>query len=355
MKKWLDVDPSQTYYRAILEADKIRQTYDDPFSIVRSKLYNAFEANYPRKVYTFTTKENQTMFDCPGYKPHAQNLVSVYIDGVFTSPSKTEDNKIYISNPIAGGLEVVIICSGVPLYVNGGKDGCMKSPTLMDCGGVRLPSIDLKEKANYTYNVGYVLNEKVFVMGQSLERAPVYVMAGETDAEAAYRVIGGRKGLFTILNGVLYVSMEYNDVPMTVNYNYLENGIVKNRQNEPVKPHSSCPLYQDRFFPAVKMLRYEFYVILNRLRENIYNRYTDSKFSNSSVKVLNRTITDVQDMLGTWYEGEVLNMLEEKFHDGCYVMPLYADGSFRPTECITRAEMVVSINRLLEWALERFK
>ena len=97
MKRWIDVDPSKWFYRAVLESDRIKESRQSQGGIINSNTYNTFEADYPRKVFTFTSKENQMEFDCPGYKVKQGNLVSVYISGVFTSPSSVEDGKVFIS------------------------------------------------------------------------------------------------------------------------------------------------------------------------------------------------------------------------------------------------------------------
>lgn len=355
MKRWVDVDPTKWFYRSILDSDRIKANLDAEGGIINSNTYNSFEEGYERKVHTFVSKENQMEFACPGYKPHVNNLVYVYIDGVMTAPASTEVDKVFIANPISSGVNVVIVVAGVPKKVQRGVNGCSLAHA-MSCSNYTNPHAELEEKDNYTADVGFSLNEYVYAMGKSLKRIQVNKLTGESPARAAYRVMGLRKDCFTIIDGYVFVSMEYNDIPILVNYNYVnDKGQIINRVAEKVTPHSACPAYNDRFNPNYYMMRYEFYTIINRLRENLYRRYTDSDFTNTNINVLTRTVHDSSDFIGTWYAEPVLNILEEKFLDGCYVMPLYEDGTFRPTECITRAEMVVALNRYMEWALERFK
>lgn len=356
MKRWLDAGATDWFYRSVIEADQIKQTANDYFSIIRASAYSAFETDYPRKVFPFTSNENQSAFECKGYKPHKDNVVYVYIDGVPVAPSKLETDKVTIPSPIAGGLEVIIICSGVPKKQAMGVDNCVLKPVGTGCASM-FPSYQLERKADYVYDTRYSLNEKVVCMGKQLTRVKVEQQPGESLNAALTRVIETRFDVFTIIDGVLYVSSNLNDVPVKVNYNYLDpkSNVVKNRQNEPAIPHADCAVYNDRYFPNDKMMKYEFYVILDRLRENLYSRFTDKKFNHSATSVLSRTIADKSLIVGKWYEGNILNILEEKFNDGCYVFPLYDDNTFIPTECITRAEMVVALNRLLEWALEKFR
>lgn len=356
LKKWVDVDPMDWFYRAVLESDMIKPNKQDQSAIINSYTYGIFEPDYPRKVYTFVTEENQTKFDCPGYKAHKDNQVYMYIDSVLTSPSKTEDGAVYIANPIAGGIEVVVICYGIPKMVPLDGNECALRPVTHSCDWT-YPSYELEKMDDYIHDYRYVKNEKVVCMGKSLQRVNVDLMPGETIQKAIYRVIGTKRDYFTIIDGILYVSFNLNDIPVKVFYNYVDpaSGKVKYRTNEPGTPHSDCAVYSDRFFQNTVPMKYEFYVILNRIRENIYNRFTDREYEYKNPALLNRYIADKSTIVGKWYEQQLLDLLEEKFLDGCYVFPLYEDDTFDATACMTRAEMVVALSRFTEWALEKFR
>lgn len=354
MIKWRDVDPMDWFYRSVLESDSIKESATEEFSIIRSYPYGVFEDQYPRKVYTFTTTENQVEFACPGYNVHKENYVTMYIDGVLTFPGKLEKDKISAMSPLAGGIQVVIIVSGVPKLIKMGNEDCAERPIVSNCKQY-YPFYELEEKDNYVYDAKYVLNEKVMCLGRSLRRMTVERNQGESVQDALTRVIGLLPDRFTIIDGYLYVSMNLNSIPMKVNYNYTANGVVKNRYNEPAVPNSNCVQYNERFFPYANMMKYEFYVILERMKHNLYHRYTDREYSLNPTSALFRRITDKKDIVGKWYEGELLNILEDKFSDGCYVYPLYEDDTFSPMTCITRAEMIVALSRFNEWALERFR
>lgn len=354
MEKWIDVDPMDWFYRSVLESNEMKEEVNSDFSIIRSYTYGAFETDYPRKVHYFTSQDNQSEFPCPGFKPHKDNLVDVYIDGVRTLPSKMEKDKIFVAAPLSGGLEVVIICHGVPKMIPMGKDQCALRPTADNCQWY-YPFYELEKKDDWVYDTKYLLNEKCVALGKSLRRVQVDRLPGESKHGALERVIGFRKDLFTIMDGYLYVSTNLNGVPMKINYNYNDKGVIRNRQNEPAVPNSKCVQYQGRFFPNATMMKYEFYVILERLKHNLYHRFTDRQYTMNASSSLFRRISDKSEIVGKWYEPEILNILEDKYADGCYVYPLYEDESFGPTVCITRAEMVVALSRFSEWALERFR
>jgi hypothetical protein len=192
-------------------------------------------------------------------------------------------------------------------------------------------------------------------MNQKLKRVNVTLLPNETVDQALKRVIGYKRDLFTIIGGVLYTSFNLNQFPVYVNYNYKAGAAVKYRQREKVVPKSTCPAYNDVFFPGITVYRSEFFSLLQRMRKNLYNRYTDRGYVANDVTNTERFIRDKADIVGKWYAEDVLNILDEKFQDGCYVFPLYEDDTFKPEVCVTRAEAVVYLHRFIEWALERFR
>jgi hypothetical protein len=136
-----------------------------------------------------------------------------------------------------------------------------------------------------------------------------------------------------------------------VEYNYKgANGQILHT-SETVIPSTDVVAWNDRFFPDVVMQKAEFMVLLQRIRLNIYNRFTDRDYT--VIANNERNIPDIN--YGKWYSDDLFDILNEKYLDGCYVFPLYEDDTFAPDSCISRAEAVTYLHRFIEWALERFR
>lgn len=353
LKRWLDVDPFDWYYRNVVESQRLYMDAERTKSLIEGKTYNKFVTGHERKVHVLTSTENQTKFEIQGYKPHNQEGVYVYIDGVPAPVTKKEDNYIHIGQPIAGGLEVVIFLTGVvDSYMT--NDQCQTLVLQRGCA-ITYPRIELERKDDYVFDFKYSLNEYAVCMGKNLRRITVDIRANEPLEDALKRTFGMTHDCYTILDGVLYVSYNLNGFPVYVNYNYDDGGTIKNRMREKAVPESDCSIYNDMFFPNVTMTRAEFFTILYRMGENFYNRYTDNGYTPNTINNTERYIRDRGNIVGKWYDLFVLNILDEKFLDGCYVFPLYEDDTFDPNGCVTRAEAVTYLHRFIEWALERFR
>lgn len=345
--RWIDVSPYAWYYRDVLDAARLYlipngTEIDALFSSIP---YNRFKKDKGRIVKSYISTENQVEFDLPGYVPSDDNPVFCYVEGIPVQV-ETDKDKVFLPSPVTAGLEVVVMAMGVPDLVT---VGCHDTPALVHRGNY--PSAKLKHQAKYTFDINYHLNEVATAMGRKLKRIDLGLNPGEDVQEAMRRVVGYERNVFTIVNGVLYTSFELWNIPITVEYNYKgANGQILHTA-EKVIPTSDIVAWNDRFFPEVTLLRSEFMALLQRMRKNLYNRFTDREY----VPFVNneRNIPDIpQDK---WYSDDVYDILNEKFLDGCYVFPLYEDGTFNPEGCITRAEAVTYLHRFIEWALERFR
>ncbi|MEC0629797.1 hypothetical protein P8860_10805 [Bacillus spizizenii] len=355
-KKWLDVSPKDWFYRSVLEADKIFIDSKREETLFTPKRYNKFVTGKSRKVYNFTTTGGQTKFHIKGYKPDSRETVVVYVDGVPYNPTKLEKDYVHVGFPMAGNKQVSICLSGVVQMHQGDHTpkNCQTYPLTSTCS-LAYPSKKLEMSKKYVFDLRYSLNEVAVCMSKKLTRVNVDKAEGESIQAALTRSIGDKDDCFTIIDGVLYVSYNLNQFPIYVNYNYKSGAVVKNRQKEKVVPSSKCVMNNDRFFPNITVSRAEFFVILQRMRNSLYGKYTDRGYHPNSVDKTERHISDRKKIVGKWYSEDVLNILDEKFNDGCYVFPLYEDNSFQPEVCVTKAEAVVYLHRFSEWALERFR
>ncbi|MEK4428780.1 hypothetical protein MHB54_05905 [Paenibacillus sp. FSL M7-0802] len=349
MERWIDVDPLDWYYRDILDATRLSLDAHGENSFIEGISYDIFEKGYERIVKRFITVDGQLEFPIPGYQVNAENPIFVLVSGVQVQPEKVENGKVTMSNPLSGGLEIVCIAYGKPAYK---QEGCVNGPYSGTAeSSISLPSATLSMAANYQAKTKYQ-PETVTVLGTKLKRLLVEIKTGEDPKTSIKNAVGFRQDVFVIHKGEVYLPFSYNGFPATVGYNYWAPGGVKFKQ-ETVIVSTTHARYNDRFFPNVRMKRAQFLVFLQRIRMNIYNRYTDRVFERNTYSL--RNIQDRSSFSGKWYEQDVVDLMGEQFLDGCYVFPLYENNTLEPEECITRAEAVVFLNRFIEWAIERFR
>lgn len=349
MKRWIDVDPLDWFYRDIL--DMARSGLDAPseHSFIEGLPYDTFEPGHERMIKRYVTFDGQQEFAIPGYQVHIENPVFVLIDEVQVQPEKVENEKITMPNPLPGGLEAVCIAYGRPAYR---EDGCVQGPYVeKDESAISLPSAALSMAADYQSQAKYQ-PETVTVLGTKLKRLPVQILTEEVPSEAIKKAFGFRQDVFAIHQGIVYLPFNYNGFTAIVGYNYRDAGRVQFKQ-ETVIASTAHARYHDRFFPDVRIKRAQFLVLLQQMRMDIYNRYTDHGLESSAYP--QRTIKDRSTFSGQWYEQNVMDLMSEQFLDGSCVFPLYENNMLEPEKCITRAEAVVFLNRFIEWALEKFR
>ncbi|MFF2889456.1 hypothetical protein [Paenibacillus sp. NPDC057967] len=347
MKRWIDVDPLDWYYRDTLEASRLKTDGTGLMDVVSGMTYNVFKTGHGRIVKRFITISGQKEFLVPDYKYHADNPMFVLVNGLEVLPEKIADGKITMSNPLTEGIEVVCIAYGIPDR----KDiGCVNTP-YNGAADYRMPHATLKYATTYHFNLSNP-PESCTVLGVKLKRMIVTVNTGSDAGVVIRNAMGFKRDVFVIHKGEVYLPYMYNGFPAVIGYNAKING-VNRRTSETVIVESPRVTYNDRFFGDVRIRRGDFFGLLSRIYINIHNRYTDTTFAYNAVP--QRYIKDKAAIEAQWYKNDVLTLLDEKFHDGCYVFPLYADDTFEPEACITRAECVVFLSRFIEWITEKYR
>ncbi|OBR67745.1 hypothetical protein A7K91_08400 [Paenibacillus oryzae] len=347
MKRWIDVDPLDWYYRDTLEATRLKTDGSADFDVINGMTYNVFKPGYGRVVKRFVTVSGQKEFLVPDYTYHSSNPLFVMVNGIEVLPEKVEDGKVTMTNPLSEGIEVVCVSYGIPDR----KDiGCVNAP-YNGTGNYRLPHATLKHKTAYKFSLGNP-PETCTVLGVKLKRMIVDVKAGADAAIVIRDAVGFKRDKFVIHNGEIYLPYLYNGFPAVIGYNAIIGG--RNRHTtETVIVESGSVTYNDRFFGDVRIRRGDFFGLLSRIWMNLHNRYTDKPFAYKTTA--SRYIKDKAAIEAQWYKNDVLTLLEEKYGDGNYVFPLYANDSFEPESCITRAECVVFLNRFIEWITEKYR
>ncbi|KJD47068.1 hypothetical protein [Paenibacillus terrae] len=349
MKRWIDVDPLDWFYRDMLDMARLGLDARNEHSFIEGMPYDTFEQGHERIVKRFVTFDGQQEFAIPGYQMHIENPVFVFVAGVQVQPERMENEKITMPHPLSGGLEVVCIAYGRPAYQG---DGCVQKPYMdTDESLITLPSATLSMAADYQSQTKYQ-PETVTVLGTKLKRLPVKIQSEEDPREVIKKAFEFRQDAFVIHQGIVYLPFNYNGFPATVGYNYREAGSVQFKQ-ETVVVSTAHARYHDRFFPNVRMKRAQFLILLQQMRVDIYNRYTDRGLESNMYPP--RTLQDRSSFSGQWYEQDVMDLMSEQFLDESYVFPLYENNMLEPEKCITRAEAVVFLNRFIEWALEKFR
>lgn len=347
MKRWIDVDPLDWFYRDTLEITRLKTDGTGNVDVLSGMTYNVFKTGYERMVKRFVTVNGQQEFLVPDYKYHADNPMFVMINGVEVLPEKIEDGKVTMSNPLSAGIEVVCVAYGIPDR----KDiGCLNTP-YNGTSDYRMPHGTLKYATTYKFSLSNP-PESCTVLGVKLKRMIVTVGAGSDAGVVIRNAIGFQRDVFVIHKGEVYLPYMYNGFPATIGYNAKING-VNRRTSETVIVESGRVTYNDRFFGDVRIRRGDFFALMSRIYENLHNRYTDRAFAYNSTPM--RDIADKADIQANWYRNDVLTLLDEKYHDGCYVFPLYTDDKFEPEACITRAEAVTYLNRFIEWITEKYR
>ncbi|MWV43096.1 hypothetical protein GRF59_05585 [Paenibacillus sp. HJL G12] len=319
----------------------------DGTDVLQGMTYNVFETGQGRIVKRFITVEGQQEFLIPEYNYSAKNPVYIIVNGVEVVPESIETGKITLTNPLSSGIEVVCIAYGNPAMK---RDGCLDTP-YEGCSNYHHPYAALKHKDTYFFSLNHA-PETCTVLGVKLKRLIVNIKAGDDVTTEIRNALGFQRDKFVIHEGIVYLPYQYNGFPAVIGYNANINGVNK-RTVETVIVESTCVRLNDRLFPNVNLRRGEFFGLLYNLLSNLHNRYTDTKLElNPSPQ---RNIADGASLDSKWYAKQVRTLFDEKFMDGCYVFPLYADDKFEGQECMTRAEAVTYLNRFIEWVTEKYR
>jgi hypothetical protein len=161
---------------------------------------------------------------------------------------------------------------------------------------------------------------------------------------------------YSIENGRLYVHYSLNNSIITgtvlTRYEYTS----KPRYIK-VQPHSDNIKYDDRFFPNLELPRIDFICLLNKLRMNLYYRYSDTEPPRST-KTSSKYL-DVQNAISSatkpyWWE-HFRDLEDMRCADGSFLFNGEGHGKFGIDTPVTRAEAAVLLNRFRKIMVEAFK
>lgn len=406
---WNDVSVSDEFYRHVIEAERIKIEGKPLFSGI---VYNVFENGYSRITQNFITSANQSVFVLSDYTYNVDNPPYVFINGVQTRSFTATGSTITLSSGLSAGLNVLIYTLGIPKkslntetfvatanqyefqlsYVNSSTLGYIKvylnnvetddfnlyTSTLSLSSAVTQgtivkviyqgqESIDYYNRPTNSPDVYYpdyfihmytfdkengeslVINNKVLKrVSHNIDPSIINLDTKEVQSKI-FDLLGYDTDKYLMVGNQLVIPYNYNKYPVHFTHSYPYGGLnlVK---TETYYPYSNNVSYTDRFFPEVTMFRWEFFLLLYKISKSFYSRFSENSIYHNSEN--ERNITDYADIRS---KEQVMTILNEKFIDGCYVIPLYSDNSIKTNENITRAEAVTYLNRFIEWSIERFR
>ena len=401
MGKWIDVTPEKWYFNDVEEIMGITVNDVPLYSSIK---YNAFVENKHALDYEFVTTVDKLIefrLDTVVY-PNENNPLIVYVNGLVVACDEikpnTPEGKTYIKlrRPVSIGSSVRVLYAGEPKFNVMCSDlagvSIMDTPSLEGnvvrtlgfhetidyigdsnnfyqtadgfvykdhrvrvvpagiscpiCGPVQYPSalLVLDDGYSYLYDPfqGYS-SEVVKHLGRQLKRV-----------DSTDQFIHGNE--YTINEGRIIVPYELNNEVLEVSILERNNqGIIKTNFKR-LRPTSNSIVYNNRFFPDIYTTRAEFFTVMNLLRIAMTYKFTDSEPWRST-KTTSR-FTDVQAMLNTgtpWWWENIRDIEEMKLSDGSYLIVGRGDGTLGIEHNITRAEMVVIIDKFRQWLIETFK
>lgn len=408
MNRWLDVNPSAWYYNAVIEASNLLMP--DGSRWIMGMTYSQFESGFPYVYHEIEAGEVQKSYVIPYVVSSSTDCpLMVFVDGVRVlsrqiqtgTPANSTTVDLY-SAPKKGSI-VSFISYGKPVLDAFGR------PT--GGGAGTYPSCTLNYWDYQYIPFYYKTQEYVVCFGKRLRRLSIPYYSGADINSLLQQYMGVSTDCYWISPaGMLYVPYTYNNVTCIVTHYSETQGMV----TEKVKPTSSYVSFNNRYFPQAKMLRSEWYTLLNRLRQYLYARYTDlpaplgvdqtietylaqnvfrlngyfeemglsisvdgipvysgyTVLPNEHVVIFKdkfpagkkvhfrwqktqSRFSDVNspDNIGKWWRPHVLE-LEDEHVNGQYIIDL--SGNFSADAKITRAEAVASANVFRKWCIERF-
>lgn len=267
MSRWIDVTPSKWFYNEMVEAGNIYMADGAPF--IESIPYNVFEPEAPYIYEEIKATKNQKIFTLSkAVTPSANNPLFVYIDGVQTVYEDVEGTKVTMFQAVREGAIVAFASYGIA------KVNEYKRPVGLEAHAY--PTYTLKKATNYTYNKNNSqYAEYVYAFGKQLRRVSIPEAEATADLQKALKkyIRYSTDSYYITPEGVIHVSYNLNNVTCKITYTTNEGFLKKN--TEDFKPTSVGVIFLNRGFPQASATRAEGFVLINRLRQTFYNRFTD--------------------------------------------------------------------------------
>ncbi|MCR8843930.1 hypothetical protein NQ117_09540 [Paenibacillus sp. SC116] len=285
MYRWVDVSEGDWFYHEVVEASNT--LLEDGQPLVGGIPYSSFMADAPYLYDEQTAPANQKMYTLDKkVVPTKANPLLIYIDGVQTTYKEAKTNatgtktdvELYVA-PRKGAL-ISFMILGKPLVDHFGK------PNLNTNYAYPKKTLDHP----YVYDpFNRKFQEYVYAFGKQLRRAQVPPEAESKLAEAqiAAKYIGDKQDTYWISEDRnIFLPYNLNGVTCTMQYasKDKENNISLRRETIRASSQTGNIRFNNRFFPDAYITRAEAFALIDRLRKQLYSKFTDIDAPVSSYK-----------------------------------------------------------------------
>jgi hypothetical protein len=349
MRRFIDVNPYDWFFRDITEL------LDAESGFFVGIPYNTFAENSPAIDISYVNTVLGT-----GIVIHTvvgkndDNPITVLVDG-----AEVEHGDPVMNTPSAGytsfelyrlvavGSSVRVKAPGIPLMTSG-----TDRPAGVSGVNLEYPHAQLVADGDYYFDPMYgKTTELVYINGKQLKRV-IY-----DAAKISNWTLFGEEDEYTISpSKVIYVNFNMRNDTIELQFHTSIGGIIVPNYRSGVLLEAQNIKYFNRFFPNTKMYRLEVLTSLNKLRMIMEEKFTDGSAFRST-KTSSRFI-DVDALLGgtpPWWWEHVRDLEEVVLSDGSYLLTGYPDGNLYPSAAVTRAHLVVLMEKFSHWMVDCLK
>lgn len=290
MSLWIDVKEHDWFYNEVMEASSI--VLEDGRPLIEGIGYRLFKDGAPYIYEEHVAQTGQTEFTLEKkIVPTGSNPLYVYIDGVQTMYKELKQDSgvttVVLYYPPKAGSVVSFASYGEPVVDKFGKPVSASGTPIHPHKKLDHADTYFYDKFNRRYQ------EYVYAFGRALRRLDIdeSEWEGREEADVVREKIGLKTDVYAVSpSGTVWLPYNLNGVTCEMTYTSLEDGVVRVRGGK-FKATSPSVVHNNRFFPQAYITRAEAFVLMDRLRETFYSRFTDMKAPSNE---LNQTIIAYQ-------------------------------------------------------------
>jgi hypothetical protein len=393
MSNFIDVTPDKWFYIDVAEVTKLTVDNVPFFSSIK---YNQFvPGEEALDMYFVAEASGMTNFYLPKIvAPSLQNFLTVTVNNILANIDLIEpipannQTLVRLTRGVHMGSQVRFFHSGTPLFV---LFATSTNTIIVDApGGNIVRTLAFGEQVPYieTVNNFYRTTDGYIISDQrvKLSVAPIATGAVYPSIDIAAFLDPGYLYLYDPFEGysteivrmsgkqlrrvnstsdfvtgeeytmdgtVLKVPYDLNNVLLDATF--LEKndfGMIKTAYVSGLRPSSESVLYNNKFFPDLRTTRAEFLTILDKMILSIFEGSTDD-FQNYRRAVGISRFSDVNTAAWYWqFIRDIEGLVDSK---GKYILAGFPDGTLRPDQPLTRAEMATIIDKVIDWLIEALR
>lgn len=367
MNNFIDCTSDKWFFNDVTEL--INMTMPDGTKFYSGIPYKVFETGKEAFDVEFVYTSLPSTIKCPSMSEIDINKVvvvtsdspfMVYIDNVLATVEAVLPNaiemgwtRIKLKRSFSTNAIVRMFYSGVVQYA----DGIRHLPAEGGVSGV-LPNFSLVIPSGYVYEYdpfNSTLTEIAKLNGKQLKR--VGNITDVIDWEC-----------YTVDESTRKLHVHYTLNGERIEFLYVikdaVTGLLKSQYMPSQRAYSENMVYTNRFFPSTLTSRAEIFTLFNLLRKYFISKYTDgTPFTSSKTE---SRFDDVNTAITANYEGNkwwwhnVRDLEDLKLSDGTYLLNGYPANELGEINLgfgdpLTRAQMVVLLNKFRAWYIEILK